>query len=273
MQNHWTEKDVTVDGAQFHYYRTGDGSKPALVLAHGFSDNGMCWLPVARDLEADFDVVLPDARGHGKSPRVQPGERVDHAADLAGIIQALGLERPVVGGHSMGGSTASVLASRHPELVRALILEDPGWHDPVPEPAVAAEAQEPRENPWLKWLKLLPEVSLEKVMDKGRADNPTWPEIEIRPWAESKKQLDLNILQAEPVHLPWRDVVRAITCPTLLITADSNQGGIVTPQMARTAILINRRIQVSNVAGVGHSIRREDYKEYMKVVREFLETL
>ena len=110
-------------------------------------------------------------------------------------------------------------------------------------------------------------------MDKGRADNPTWPEIEIRPWAESKKQLDLNILQAEPVHLPWRDVVRAITCPTLLITADSNQGGIVTPQMARTAILINRRIQVSNVAGVGHSIRREDYKEYMKVVREFLETL
>ena len=110
MQNHWTEKDVTVDGAQFHYYRTGDGSKPALVLAHGFSDNGMCWLPVARDLEADYDVVLPDARGHGKSPRVQPGERVDHAADLAGIIQALGLERPVVGGHSMGGSTASVLA-------------------------------------------------------------------------------------------------------------------------------------------------------------------
>src|SRR5512135_1303492 len=102
----WIEQDVLVDGAKFHYYRTGDGSQPALVLAHGFSDNGMCWLPVARDLEAEYDVILPDARGHGKSQRVHPGEWVDHAADLAGIIQAMGLDRPIIGGHSMGASTA-----------------------------------------------------------------------------------------------------------------------------------------------------------------------
>src|SRR5512147_134633 len=107
----WTDGTISANGAQFHYTRTGDGTKPALVLAHGFSDNGMCWLPVARDLEADYDVILPDARGHGKSQRVQPGEWVNHASDLAGIIQALGLDRPVVGGHSMGGSTAGALAA------------------------------------------------------------------------------------------------------------------------------------------------------------------
>src|SRR5512135_2547586 len=127
----WIEQDVLVDGAKFHYYRTGDGSKPALVLAHGFSDNGMCWLPVARDLEAEYDVILPDARGHGQSERVPgltaPGEKVNGARDLAGVIQALKLERPVVGGHSMGGSTATALAAGWPGLVRAVILEDPGW--------------------------------------------------------------------------------------------------------------------------------------------------
>src|SRR5512147_2692496 len=124
MTEHWSENDIVISGASFHYVRTG-GAKPPLVLAHGFSDNGMCWLPVARDLEAEFDVILPDARGHGKSQRVQPGERVDHPADLAGIIRELGLEKPIVGGHSMGASTAAALAAEHPELVRALILEDP----------------------------------------------------------------------------------------------------------------------------------------------------
>jgi pimeloyl-ACP methyl ester carboxylesterase len=272
MISSWTEQYVTVNGAQFHYHRTGDGSQPALVLAHGFSDNGMCWLPVARDLEAEYDVVLPDARGHGRSPRVQPGEQVDHAADLAGIIQALGLDRPVVGGHSMGASTASALAAARPELVRALILEDPGWRDPQPEPKPGAE-KEPQPNPWFEWLHTLPNLSLEEVIAKGRADSPTWPEIEFGPWAESKKQLDLNILQTVPVHRAWREVAQAIACPTLLITSDSNQGGIVTPQMARTAILLNRRIQMANIAGVGHNIRREDYQGYMRAVREFLASL
>jgi N-formylmaleamate deformylase len=265
----WTEQYVTVDGAQFHYHRTGDGSKPALVLAHGFSDNGLCWLPVARDLEADYDVILPDARGHGKSQRVQPGEKVNLARDLAGIIQALGLERPVVGGHSMGGSTAGVLAAEWPQLVRALILEDPGWRDAQPEP----EEKEPRPNPWFEWLQSLPGLSIEDVMAKGRADSPTWPEIELPAWAESKKQLDLNFMKVESTHHAWREVAQAIACPTLLITADANQGGIVTPQMARTAILLNRRIQVANIAGVGHNIRREDYKGYMRAVREFLGTV
>ncbi len=267
----WKDAYVSVNGVQFHYTRTGDGSKPALVLAHGFSDNGMCWLPVARDLEADYDVILPDARGHGLSPRVQPGELVDHAADLAGIIEALGLDRPIIGGHSMGGSTTSMLAASRPELARALILEDPAWFD---QPAESkAEKKEPQPNPWHDWLRSLPGLSLEEVMAKGRADSPSWAEIEMPAWAESKKQLDINILQTEGVHRPWREVAEAIRCPTLLITADSNQGGIVTPQIARTAILLNRRVQLANVPGVGHNIRREDYKGYMRAVKEFLSSV
>ena len=51
MQTNWQSGDVELSDMTMHYTRTG-GSKPAVVLAHGFSDNGMCWLPVAQDLSA-----------------------------------------------------------------------------------------------------------------------------------------------------------------------------------------------------------------------------
>ena len=65
MMPYWTKNDLTVNGAQLHYYRSGDGSKPPLVLAHGFSDDGLCWQMTAADLQAEYDVIMPDARGHG----------------------------------------------------------------------------------------------------------------------------------------------------------------------------------------------------------------
>lgn len=266
MLPHWTENDVIIDGATFHYYRTGSGGKPALVLAHGFSDNGLNWLPVACDLEDEYDVIMPDARGHGKSQRVQPGEVVDHARDLAGVIQALKLNRPVVGGHSMGGSTAAELGARYAHLARALILEDPGWHD---EPRTF-DARSLETNPWFAWLKSVPAMTLEEVMAKGRADNPTWPEIEMRPWAEAKQQLDLNLFHIKQNRQPWREAARALVCPTLLITAEVEKGALVTEAMASDAWALNNYIQIAPVSNAGHCIRRENYGQYIKVVREFL---
>ena len=112
IPTHWTKNDININGVSLHYCRTGDGSKPPLVLAHGFSDNSLCWLQTALDLEASYDIIMPDARGHGLSARVQPGQRVDMCADLVGIIQALGLQRPVIGGHSMGAMVAFELGVR-----------------------------------------------------------------------------------------------------------------------------------------------------------------
>jgi pimeloyl-ACP methyl ester carboxylesterase len=89
MLAHWTHTDLFVNGVRLHYYRTGHGDKPPLVLVHGFSDNGLCWTPTARDLEADYDVIMPDMRGHGLSERVQLSDTVDMDADLAGLIRTL----------------------------------------------------------------------------------------------------------------------------------------------------------------------------------------
>ena len=61
----WTEGDLNVRGVKLHYYRRGSG-RP-VVLAHGFSDNGLCWDRVATVLDDRYDVIAYDARFHGKS--------------------------------------------------------------------------------------------------------------------------------------------------------------------------------------------------------------
>src|ERR1051325_10647420 len=102
----WQSGDVEAHGIRLHYTRTG-GVKPPIVLAHGFSDDGLCWTPVAQALACDYDVIMVDARGHGHSDA--PGQGygpLNHAADLHGVITELGLQRPAVLGHSMGGATA-----------------------------------------------------------------------------------------------------------------------------------------------------------------------
>src|ERR1700719_2990387 len=122
----WFSGDVGANGIRLHYYRTG-GDKPPIVLSHGATDDGLCWTRVARALEADYDVIMPDARGHGLSEAPEEGYTAQaRAADLAGLIGALELQKPAVGGHSMGAMTTFYLAATRPALVRCAILEDPG---------------------------------------------------------------------------------------------------------------------------------------------------
>jgi pimeloyl-ACP methyl ester carboxylesterase len=272
MYSNWTQNYVIVNGIRLHYTRTGNGEKPALVLAHGFSDSGLCWLPLAQALEQEYDVILPDARGHGLSARVQPGEEIDAAADLAGLIQNLGLDRAILGGHSMGASVSARVAGRYSSLLRALILEDPAWFNPKP-PSPADEEQVAKSNHDLyeEWLLTVKDLSLEQVMDKCRQDNPTWPDIELQPWAESKKQFDTNIMQTrQPPHTDWREVAKAIPCPTLLIMADPAKGGLITPEIAAEACALNSRIQVVRIESAGHNIRRENFADYLTAVRGIL---
>ena len=126
----WTTGICEANGIEVHYLRTG-GDKPPVVLLHGLMLNGACWTPLARVLEKDYDVVMPDARGHGNSGAPDHGYRYeDLTADVMGLIDALGLATPVLLGHSMGGMTAAVVASRNPKRLRGLVLVDPTFLTP-----------------------------------------------------------------------------------------------------------------------------------------------
>src|SRR5882757_5456321 len=121
----WMTEVCETNGINIHYLRTGK-AKPPVVLLHGLTGNGACWIPLARALEGEYDVVMPDARGHGNSSTPLQGyEYEDHASDVIGLIRWLGLTAPILLGHSMGGMTAAVVASQVATAIRGLILADP----------------------------------------------------------------------------------------------------------------------------------------------------
>jgi N-formylmaleamate deformylase len=188
MLPHWTQNDLSINGVRLHYYRTGNENKRPLLLVHGFSDNGLCWTPTARNLESEYDVIMPDMRGHGLSERVQPGEKVDMAADLAGLIRTLELSSPIICGHSMGAMIAYQIGVRFPELTSALVLEDPPWW--LPQPVQAPPPDKPAEPPISKWAKNLANQTLDELLVQYRNEHPDWPEELLYPMCESKKQLD-----------------------------------------------------------------------------------
>jgi N-formylmaleamate deformylase len=270
MLSHWTQDDLLVNGVRLHYYRTGHGDKRPLVLVHGFSDNGLCWTPTARDLEAEYDVIMPDMRGHGLSARVQPDEEVDMAADLAELIRTLELKRPIVGGHSMGAGVTYQIGVHFPELASALVLEDPGWRLSWPD--------QPAENPIAKWAWTLPHKTMEELLVEYHKDHPDWSEEMVRLMCESKKQLDPTIadIMTKRRHISrsdWLTTLPTIIHPVLLFTGNPELGGIVTPEAAAKVRELNPSVIIVNIPDVGHLIRFDKYTAFMEALRAFLKQI
>ncbi|MGI9147234.1 MAG: alpha/beta fold hydrolase [Chloroflexota bacterium] len=267
----WFSGDVVANGMRIHYHRTG-GGKPPLVLSHGATDSGLCWTRVTRALESDYDVILPDARGHGTSDAPPSGYSSSRrAADLAGLIDALGLKRPAVGGHSMGAATTLYLVAEYPDLASCAILEDPGLRSGERGPSRPGQG-EPRNA--LRRIVLDAQADgLEATIARGRAASPTWAEEEFESWAEAKMQVSRRFLDDSTRTGPaneWRELLPRVKCPVLLVTSDPELGSIVTPVIAQEAARLLPSLRLVRLSGAGHNIRREQFKPFVREVRNFL---
>ncbi len=265
----WTDGYVASNGIRLHYHRTG-GNKPVLVLAHGITDNGLCWTRLASALEDQFDLVMVDARGHGLSYKPERGYSArDHADDLAGLIQALDLHQPAVVGHSMGGTTAATLAVTYPDRVSRLVLEDPAWFPREEEIDEEEDIRHTRE--WSEAIVRRKALSVEEIMAKVRQDNPFWVAEEFPVFAQAKLQVSPAVTQFNLAPAkPWWEIVPALLCPVLLLTGDTARGAAITPEMAQEISSLNPRVQVVRLAGAGHNVRREQFDDYVRHMREFL---
>lgn len=117
--------------------RGGPGA-PVVVAVHGITSSHLAWPLLARAMP-DVTVVAPDLRGRGCSNSLPgPYGMASHADDVAAVMDALGVGQAVVAGHSMGGFVAVVLADRHPERVRSLVLVDGGM-PLLPPPGVTPQ--------------------------------------------------------------------------------------------------------------------------------------
>jgi len=124
---------VEVNGTDIHYVEEGEGTP--FVFLHGMSSCAEAWFQQFAAFRDRFRVIAYDSVNHGissNSPRDE--EEMDRADELDGFLAALGIERAVIAGNSMGGNTLLRWATRHPERALALIPSGSGVTDPPAPP-------------------------------------------------------------------------------------------------------------------------------------------
>lgn len=260
----WTRGVCEANGVRLHYLRTG-GDKPAVVLLHGLMGSGACWTDLARALEDDFDVVMPDARGHGDSSAPDHGYRYDDlASDVDGLVRGLALATPVLIGHSMGGMTAAVVASRAGAPVRALVLIDPTFLSPERQREVfdSDVAEQHR--------RVLGSTKAELVAQAhARRPERALELVEAQAEARLKTSMAAFAVLAPP-NPDHRELVRAIAVPTLLVIGDDP---VVTLAMATALRASNPRVRVAQIADAGHGLPFDQPARLREVVLGFLRAL
>lgn len=266
----WTEHDIEANGLTMHYRRAGNGATP-LVLVHGATDNGGCWGRVAASLGDRFAIFAPDARGHGKSSApIGDYSSTTMATDLAAFIGAIGIDQPLVMGHSMGANTTLALVAGWPELARAAVLEDPVFRlDASAEQEIEARRARMRAD----FDRRQSETHAE-IVAAGKVAHPAWHDDEFEAWADAKKRVSAAFLFAGPARAPfdWRALLSRVRVPVLLVTADAPPlgNGIVTAGAADVAKGICPTLAVAHVPGAGHNIRRERFEAFIGQVLPFL---
>jgi len=115
---------VVRDGVSLAYWRW-PGEGPAALLLHGIANYARYWDFFADAVAGRLELVATDARGHGDSARPDDGYApADFVADATAVLDAVGWQRPLVVGHSMGGGHAIAFAAQHAARVAGLVIVD-----------------------------------------------------------------------------------------------------------------------------------------------------
>jgi pimeloyl-ACP methyl ester carboxylesterase len=257
----WTDGYVMANGIRIHYWRTG-GDKPVMILAHGSSDDGLCWTNFAKELTPAYDVIMYDARGHGLSDPPQPSDPPDAMVeDLAGLIRELKLVAPIIVGHSMGSSTAAWFAAKYPEIPRAVVLEDPN---------LAGRRPSGRGDPEERRAQILARNNMAEtqLVDDCMKNSPKWGASECAIWAPSKRRHHPNTAAGAASMRPaMEELLSKVKAPTLILKADA-EGEERKANEATARLLPNGRIV--HIRGAGHNVRREGKEETLAELKRFL---
>ena len=254
--------EVRLSHGHLAYHRLGHGEQ-TVVLLHGLGDSGLCWLRTAEALADRYELLLVDSRGHGKSSMPAPNQPDDPANDLTEFLDALGLDRVCVIGHSIGAVSAAMFAAAHNARVERLVLEDPPLRDNAYRPSPAAAAG------FSAQMASLQSMDATELTAFGRRQHPTWDAAEFIAWADAKRQVNPEII--ERYRFPaWQDVMRQIRMPTLVVHGAPGSDSAVSSERAHAMTALNANINTVSVADAGHNVRRENFTDYIEAVGAFL---
>lgn len=271
------EKRVRVDGLEMAWEEAGAGDRP-FVLVHGFTGDRSDWDEVRDPLAALGRTVTPDLRGHGATGGTgHPGdyslERL--VADLAGFVDALGIARCDLLGHSMGGMVALRLALAEPQRVASLVLMDtaPGPLDLLPPQLLAAACRTARTQGM---------EPIYRVLHAGRGAEARAPASraaearmgEAAYWARIRRKL----LAMDPeafaslypllgAHAPVTERLGEIRCPTTVIVGAQDLPFLAAADTLASGIPGARKAVIPEAA---HSPQLEATDHWLEAVRAHL---
>lgn len=254
--------NVHANGIRHHLVRHGASGRPAMLLVPGITSPAVTWDFVASRLADAYEVHVLDVRGRGLSQAGDLDYSLDAmAADVVALVAALGLERPVVLGHSMGARTAIRAARKAPGTFGGLILADP----PVSGPGRRAY---PSAWPWYEDSILLAQRGCSA--EDMKAFCPTWTHEQLALRAEWLHTCELRAIRDAYTSFHTDDVhadLPHLDLPMRLVVA----GG--SPVIEATDVEEIRRlapgIEVTTVEGAGHMIPWDDLEGFLQAVVGF----
>jgi pimeloyl-ACP methyl ester carboxylesterase len=262
---------LEVDGTRLHVRDEGPRDAPAVLLLHGLGSSLHTWDAWAEGLRQDHRVLRIDLPGHGLSGPDPDGDYTDartHAL-LDALLDARGIARATLGGHSIGGRIAWSYAARSPERVERLVLVAPdGFASPGFEYGRAPEV--PPSAVAMRWA--FPRVALRGALEPAFADPAVLTDDLVERYhalmlAPGNREALLDRMR-QTVLLDPAPRLRTLTMPVLLVWGERD--AMIPVANADDYLGLLRQASLARLPGVGHVPQEEAPAASLAAVRAFL---
>ncbi len=263
------------DGESLAYVEMGDRGGPAVVLIHGYTDSARDWVPLLPYLSAHYRLILVDLRGHGRSGKPECCySRLDFAYDIKLLLDALGVRKADIVGHSLGSIIAQTFAEYWPEhTAHAILISSTGGAPPgrtrkKPQFDFAAEIRRLKEpieadSPFMiAWWDSPTPVDPDFIR-RQRRDAAGIP---LRVWLAVLDQA----LRADIGYADLQSTLPRLKAPTLLIWGSKDP--IMEEDVRQSLRHGLPGAQVKIFDGLGHNPFWEDPRSVAGVINSFLDT-
>jgi pimeloyl-ACP methyl ester carboxylesterase len=275
-------KFINVLCIDIHYKEFGSGEN-TFLLVHGFGAGVFSFNSVSKELAKYERVVALDLPGFGLSERpknftlngIDSYSRIGQVEVLRTFVGELKLSNIILVGHSMGGGVAALFTEKYPNLVRALILEDPSISSNGLPKGISAFLKSPV-GKFLFPLLLKPITSsLEGVIDKAYFDKlkitPQMKENYLKTLKVKDWDKGLYYLSIADNTFDGEEGLSKISIPTLVITGANDE--IVSPTLSKKVSGLIPKSQFAVIENCGHIPHEEKPLEFVEKVLNFLRVL
>ncbi len=252
---------MSVNGLDLHYLDWGNVGAPPVVCVHGYTSSAEAFNALARQFHDRFHIVAPDVRGHGESAWSPDGayQYRDQVADLAGLVDQLGLARFTLIGTSMGGIIAMAFAAAHAARLVGLVINDIG---PDVEEGSQRITQMVGGRPD-EFATLEDAMAYRREISPVTASRPMSDQREVAlgvlrqqadgrwVWKMDPAYIRQRVQHGAPPRPALWPVLKSLPCPALVVWG--TESDVLLEAQARRMVGVLPRGELVKVAGVAHA--------------------